>query len=365
MSPPFTRPKFDLALDTAAHQLPFTSEQRELLWTVLRNAMHGKLRLDPTRRPGWTPEAVALREPLRREIEACRKRHDEGTILNRFEGIGVFVPMPGNKPPRQVDVVQAFAAYRASILAIQQRMDTVLRDGGHWRAPMPTFDAASNHRAPSAPPPQPIDVLVANERALGNHAGTLNWVQWEIPKHYALFSKVFELANTMHARGRLWAPYAIPDGTMTERGRADNDRRTRIWNGEFHDAILVPRDAARDQMTAQPDTTVARCSAHIIAFYESLRSPKVRDAIDEAIQKQVRAHRLPTNPRFRPPNSIWHALDNATRIDLAVQYDLMLRACYELAMAEGEPLLASEVNPLSAANPFALTKEEHAKLSAA
>jgi len=331
----------------------------------MRNAMHGRLRHDPTRRPGWTPEAVALREPLRREIEACRKRHDQGTILNRFEGLGVLVPSPsGSRPPKECNVVQTFAAYREAITAIQQRMDTVLRDGGHWRAPMPTFDAASNYRAPSAPPPQPIDVLVANERALGNPAGTLNWVQWEQPRIRSLITQVFELANT-RVKGKLWFPYAVPDGTMTERGRADNDRRTRVWNGEFHDAILVPRDAARDQMTAQPDTTVARCSAHISTFYESLRSPKVQDAIDEAIQKQVRAHRLPTNPRFRPPNSIWHALDNATRIELAVQYDLMLRTCYELAVAEGEPLLASEVNPLSAANPFALTKEEHAKLSAA
>ena len=319
----------------------------EPLWSALRAVMTGRMRVDPDVQRGWTQEAFALREPLRREIDACCKRAIEGTMLNRFEGLSV------NLKGKPFDVMRTFAAYRESLVGIRTRMDDALRDGNHWR----TIDNMSIET-------QPIDVIVANQKALGLPAGTLNWVQWELPRNYGLISKVFDEANRSFRGGRKWHPYAVPDGNLSERGKADNQRRVSAWLTALRELVYETHDMLREQAALNPG------AEHLAAFYATLKAeggllePKLMAAIIEAATQQARAHRTPANPAFAPPNSIWHVLPVPLRLDLAARFAAALRAAHESLLAAGEPALAQSYNPAHAFNPWALTERELPNLSA-
>lgn len=360
MSYALTRPKFDTALDSVAAQLPLAEAQRELLWTAMRSAITGKLKPDASRWVfGWSPEATALRDQLRREIEACRKRAAEDVMLSRFGDLNVKIARPGRAAPIEVNVVQAFAGYRESLLQIQARMDAALRDGGHWRNA-----SASGH--PPVDTRQPIEVIVANERAAGRPAGTLDWTQWEIPKNRALFTAVFEQAYAAVPRGRFWAPYTLFESALSERGRAAHARRISVWRGAFHDELSETRYRWSFLSRSSENETERACGKLMHAFYRGLSvdNAQMEEAIIEACAQQARAHRTPSNPRFFPPNSVWHALDKDTRIRLAVEYNAVLVQCHELCLAANEMILAASVNPAVAPNPFALTPEELREVSA-
>ena len=344
-----TRPKFDLAFDAAG--LP--PELREPIWTALRAVLTGRLRQDPQILRGWTPDARALREPLRREIDACCKRDSEGTLLNRFEGLSVNLPAPNNQQPRAFNVMRMFEAYRESLVNIRTRMDDALRDGNHWR----TLDNLSTE-------PQPLDIIVSNVKALGGYAGTLNWVQWELPRNYGLISKVFDEANTNYRAARKWTPYSISTSALGDRGKAANQRRVNAWVGALRELVYEMHDVLRERAALNPG------AERLAAFYATLKSntgmlePKLMAAVFEAATQQARAHRTPANPAFAPPNSIWHVLPVPLRLDLAARYAVVLREAHEAMLAEGEPELAAAFNPAHTFNPWALTQEELARHSA-
>ncbi len=347
MNSSLTRPKFDLAVD--ASQLVLTTEQRESLWRALRLVLTGKLAPDPHKpRPCWSDDAIDLREPLRREIEACRKRAAESGIYGRTDSREI--PLPNGKTQRASII---FNAYRDALALIQQRMDDVLRDGGHWRSG--PVDGVS-----TAPDPQPIAVLVANEKTAGRAAGTRDWVQWEDPKTRDRLTQFFELAYARQYGGRRWRPYQVPLSSLSERGVAADARRATAWRTAFHKlltATIASLQEEHDRVTMR-DPDDARYEP-ALAFWEELRDePQYQTALTEAGDAQARAHRTPSNHRFAHPNSIWHALPIPMRLDLAARFDAIDRGFSEFLLARG----LSPVAP--AHNPFALTEDELRERSA-
>jgi len=321
------RPYFDSALASLPQELYIDATRREAIW----QALVGTTAAARQRKPHWSPEAQALLAPLDRELKALRQQQASGSIAKRYDGIHVNLPRGGNnQPPQQFIVMHVYAQYCQRLLAVRERIDRVLRDGGHWRT------SADNPNLI-----QPLDVIAENERHAGRHAGTLDWTQWENPSAVRAITKVFEQAriatNAQSKPGRQWAPYVPNTGAP---GAAASSKSMAKWRGEFHDAIHAPLDAYRKNKNA----------GWLVHFYESLKAPAIQQRIEDAIRAQVKLRRSATNHAFSV--SIWHALDNQTRIQLAAAYDHALRACAEALNSKG--LDASAFSPAVNPNPWAI-----------
>jgi hypothetical protein len=376
MKLPFTRPIFDDALASIASQLPseFTPAHASLLWDSLRVAISARnaaltLRLqkraDLPKRMHWSKEAIALREPLRIEVTANSHRLKTRAFEPRYSGISITLPDPKggrNRAPIAVDVMAAFRLYCTSLEDILQRMDAALRAGGHWD----THDTMhENYTCP-----QPLDVIVANERAAGRPAGTLDWTQWEKPGRMRQLCAIFEQAREMTSkRGRSWIPYAI-----LGRGAANTSRLMGAWHRAFDDAVHAYDDvhAAATQALTIPAypldrrTPEQQCTIRMASFYALLRTLATTRAIDAAIKRECTAHRGPNNARFTrrsassPTRCIWHALDMQTRASLAAHFHAAVTDCYELLTNARHPK-APEYSPAVMPNLWELTEEERAK----
>jgi len=342
-----TRPKFDTAIDSVSNDIPLHPAQRDTLWTALRRAITGDLKPSLVHRTGWTPEAHALRRPLLREIEACRKRSHKPR-----DDIHVTLPSPGKRAPRVLGTHDTFNEYISLLRNTQQFIEEALIDGHHWR----TVANANTE-------PQPLAVIAANQHTLGLPAGTLNWVQWVPPADLTRISAVFAAANALTpGRSRAkWTPFNLPPSGLSDRGRAEHARRCGAWQSAFHDALYAAIDEC-EARTKEHDP-----GAHLLHdFYVELAgSTWLLSARAEAAVTQTNDKRTPANPLFRPPNSIWHALPAPARVTLAAKYDAVLRAAYEACMSLGESEHARAYNPSWAFNPWSLTDSERADLSAA
>jgi len=321
------RPHFDAALASLPQNLYIDITRREAIW----QALVGTTAAAQQRKPHWSAEAQALLTPLDRELKALRQQQAAGTIAKRYDGIHVNLPRGGNnQPPQQFIVLHVYAQYCQRLLKLRERIDRALRDGGHW------YTSADNPNLI-----QPLAVIAENERAAGRPAGTQDWTQWENPGTVRAITQVFEQAriatNAASKPGRQWAPYVPNTGAP---GAADTSKALGKWRGEFHDAIHAPLDEYRNDKHALP----------LVQFYESLKAPAVQQRIEDAMRAQVKLRRSPANPAFRV--SIWHALDNQTRLQLAAAYDAALRECAEGLSAKG--LDASRFSPAVNANPWAL-----------
>jgi hypothetical protein len=321
------RPHFDAALASLSGDLYVTLTQREALW----QALVGTTAAARQRKPHWTAEASALFAPLERELKALRQQQAVGSIDRRYAGIQVSLPRSGNnQPPQQFIVLHVYAQYGQRLRALHARLERALRDGGHWCTSADNPDLI-----------QPIEVIAENERAAGRPAGTLDWTQWENPGTVRVITQVFEKAriatNAQSKPGRQWAPYVPNTGKP---GAAETSKALGKWRGEFHDAIHEPLDEYRNDKPALP----------LARFYESLKAPQIQQHIETAIRAQVKLRRGPTNPAFRV--SIWHALDNQTRLQLAAAYDQALRECAEGVSAKG--LDAARFSPAVNPNPWAI-----------
>jgi hypothetical protein len=236
-------------------------------------------------------------EPLRVEIDTCQQQQRRATITNRYRGLTAVLPgsadpidKPGGgrgRPDAIVNVLEVYDAYYFGLLKLRERMHLALHNGHHW------VDRLSTE------PPESLDIIVANERAEGRPAGTLDWTQWENPGRMRRIIDVFEQARAVTPmRGRQWIPYL----SSNKRGATAMAAKSAVWRAAFDEAtlyFLAPRFAD---------------------FYDRLRGARVLGAIEDAIRKQVLAQRAPSNKRFRMPLSVWHALPFGIRIELAAEY---------------------------------------------
>lgn len=322
------RPDFEAAASSPTIDPPLTHPQRLAFWQALSATC-----AIPQRRPArWSPEAVALRAPLLRELKVLRQHADKGTIANRYTGISITLPAG------KFSVMEVYAQYCQRVHALLARIDAAMRAHGHWAAP----DDAVTFK-------QPLEIVVANERAAGRHAGTTDWTQWESPKAVRAMTAIFDQARAstspagQRRRGRQWAPY-LPNGDAT-RGAAADARLAAAWRGAFHDAIAVPLGLAKLDPHAQP----------LVRFLTTLQNPHWQGRIEDAIRTELHLRRSPTNRAFS--TSIWRALDNQTRLELAAAYDAALRECWEALVAQGDAR-AEQYSPAVVLNPWALTAKE-------
>lgn len=190
---------FDACLSTIAKEFPVTPKFRAALWRAL-NGVEPE-RLPPIRFDHWTREALALLEPLRLEQETCKQSQRKGTIDRRYLGITATLPGGGRgRRPEVVVVLEEFDAYCIELLRIEEAMEDALTEGNHRR-----FAGIAGQ-----PEPEPLDIIVENERTANRHAGTVHWTQWALPNVKARITEVFEQARKQTPqRGRSWVPYPL------------------------------------------------------------------------------------------------------------------------------------------------------------
>jgi hypothetical protein len=313
------RPAFDAACASLVGTPDeLSSSQCTSLWRALVPANAQR----KSGRQRWTAPALALREPLRRELNTVAKQRAD----KRFELQLVILP---DKPP--IDLGDLHRFYAARLADILLRLDAALRSNGHWCTPDDEDYA------------QPIQVIVANERAAGRPAGNTDWTQWEDPATVKKLIRIFA-EGPRAQRGAHWSPY-LPNGTR-KRGAAAELKLLKLWRGAFHDAIHAPMQA----LALNP-------AAHLLVrFYASLKEPATQQNIEDAIRTQMAAHKSPLNPAFK--TSIWLALDHGTRIDLASRFHAALLECQETALALGQRPLAAEFDPAAVPNPWELREAE-------
>ncbi len=312
------RPAFDAAWSQLlGTPLAITVAQRDAFWELLVPA-NAQTKAGRSR---FTATAHALREPLRREINTVKHQIKDG----RFDGEIIVIP---GKPP--IDLAALHRAYATRLTDILLRIDNAMRANGQYCLPGDEAYA------------QPIQVIVANERAADRPAGTSNWTQWEDPATVRKMTRIFAEAPKAK-RGANWSPY-MPDGTR-RRGAAAELKAVKLWRGAFHDAINGPLQALVGNPDAWP----------LVKFYQDLKGSRIQQHIEDAIQAQTAAHKSPANPAFKA--NIWLALDQGTRAALAAEFHAALLQCRETLLAARNPA-AAEFNPAIVPNPWALTEEE-------
>jgi hypothetical protein len=325
-----TRPTFDAATALLARTPEaMTSAQCNALWRAL---VPDAAQRGHHARPRWTPKATSLRAPLLCEINTVNAQR----ARQQFRGQVLTLP---DKPP--VDIGQLHTLYASRLNDILLRIDTAMRAHGHWCTPN-LFDDA-----------QPLRIVVANEHAALRHAGNDDWTQWEDLNMKRRITSIFAAftASKPAVRGTQWQPY-LPNGSR-KRGAAALTKQMREWHGAFHDAVRPDLDHI-----SQLELDAA---APLLAFYKTLRSPLMSAAIEDAIRVQCAAHKGPRNYAFTGlGRSIWHALPQGIRLELAHEFHTARAAVHDALRASGQPELAAKYSFAATFNPFALTEEERA-----